>query len=160
MTNSENYYEKYGIKPAADTVKNDVFSSALSDFTHDMASGGAIRHLADHGFTVSQISKHLDYPTSRERIIKTYTRYLTDKGILFSALPDGACCCTLDELPDILTQASPGNIYIKLTHQSIKKVAGRLTTDDKDYLLSIDTSQGAIYHIINERMKHILASLQ
>ena len=158
--NSENYYEKYGIEPPADANRNDSFASALSDFTHDMASGGAIRHLADHGYTVSQISKHLDYPTSRERIIKTYTRHLIEKGILFSTLPEGANFFALDALFEMPSHHSSDNIYIKLTHQSIKKAAGHLTTDDEDYLLSIDTSQGAVYHIINERMKHILASLQ
>ena len=28
---------------------------ALSDFTFDVASGGAIRHLADRGYTVQEI---------------------------------------------------------------------------------------------------------
>jgi len=35
--------------------KQEYFKKSLSDFTFDMASGGAIRHLADRGYTVEQI---------------------------------------------------------------------------------------------------------
>ena len=32
--------------------ENRYFQKALSDFTYDAASGGAIRHLTDTGYTV------------------------------------------------------------------------------------------------------------
>ena len=39
------------------------FQHALSSFTHEVASGGAIRHLTDLGFTAKQIAERLQYPT-------------------------------------------------------------------------------------------------
>lgn len=35
----------------------DYFQNALSNFTHEVASGGAIRHLAEPGYTVKQITE-------------------------------------------------------------------------------------------------------
>ncbi|MBR4515435.1 MAG: hypothetical protein IKO61_11175 [Lachnospiraceae bacterium] len=164
----ENYYEKYGITPPSDTGNKDSFSAALSDFTHDVASGDAIRHLADHGYTVSQIAKRLDYPTPRERIIKTFTRYLTDKGILTSHPPEDAIILELDkaalELPSekleqLIRLHGSENIYVRLTTPATKKVTGYLNTDDEDYLASINTAQGGLFHILNERLVKLLSSI-
>lgn len=64
------------------------FNQALADFTYDVACGGAIRHMADKGYTVKQISERLDYPVSYGKIQKTVSHYLLEKGILCSKLPD------------------------------------------------------------------------
>ena len=63
------------------------FEEALSDFVHDVASGGAIRHLVESGYSVEQIIERLDFPTSRERVEKTVYRYMTESGMLLSELP-------------------------------------------------------------------------
>ena len=42
--------------------EQDFFKSALSNFTHEAASGGAIRHLADLGYTVDWITRELTFP--------------------------------------------------------------------------------------------------
>lgn len=60
------------------------FQSALSDLVFDVASGGAIRHLTDLGYTVRQIQEKLDFPTPYERIQRTVWRHLTDRGIILS----------------------------------------------------------------------------
>lgn len=39
------------------------FQDALSDFVYDAASGRAIRHLTDSGYTAAQIMQQLSYPT-------------------------------------------------------------------------------------------------
>ena len=67
-------------------VEQTYFQRALSDFVYDMASGGAIRHLADLGYTVRQIQEKLDFPTPYERIQKTVWKHLTDTGVIF---PEG-----------------------------------------------------------------------
>lgn len=63
------------------------FQEALSDFMHDAASGGAIRHLCDLGYTTDAIMARLEFPTPRGRVEKTVYRYLTEKGVLLEALP-------------------------------------------------------------------------
>ena len=65
-------------------VEQTYFQKALSDFVYDVASGGAIRHLTDLGYTVKQIQERLDYPTPYERIQKTVWRHLLDTGVIAS----------------------------------------------------------------------------
>lgn len=56
--------------------ENRYFQKALSDFTYETASGGAIRHLADSGYTVRQIAERLDFPTPYERVQKAVWEHL------------------------------------------------------------------------------------
>lgn len=67
--------------------QNNYFSSALSDFTYDAASGGAIRHLTDLGYTAKQISEKLTYPTPYERVRETVWKQLTDTGKVLTEEP-------------------------------------------------------------------------
>lgn len=68
-------------------AENRYFQKALSDFTFEAACGGAIRHLADSGYTVKQIEKHLDYPAPYARIQKTVWEHLFARGILLKESP-------------------------------------------------------------------------
>lgn len=68
--------------------KQEYFQKALSDFTFDVASGGAIRHLADRGYTVSQIMKMLDFPTPFDRVQQIVWKHFLDKGIVLLREPD------------------------------------------------------------------------
>ena len=72
MSNAE-YLEKYGI----DTSGNpgDSFNRALSDFTHDVASGGAIRHLVNHGYDAERIKREFNYPLTIDAIQKIIDDY-------------------------------------------------------------------------------------
>ncbi len=63
------------------------FQDALSDFVYDAASGRAIRHLADAGYTTEQIVNQLDYPTPFAKVQHTVTRHLKESGILLESLP-------------------------------------------------------------------------
>lgn len=71
----------------------DVFQSALSDFTFDAACGGAIRHLADSGFTAKQIMERLDYPISGERVRKAIYKHFCDNCVILEKSPE-------EELPE------------------------------------------------------------
>ena len=66
----------------------DVFQSALSDFTFEAACGGAIRHLADSGYTARQIMERLDYPMSGERVRKALYKHLCDTGVILEKSPE------------------------------------------------------------------------
>lgn len=63
------------------------FEEALSNMTYDSASGGAIRHLVDMGYSINQIMEHLDYPTPRSRVEETVFCYMTESGMLIESLP-------------------------------------------------------------------------
>ncbi len=68
-------------------AEQDYFKRALSDFTHEAASGGAIRHLADLGYTVKQIREQLTFPTPYERVQKAVWERLLDTGVILLEEP-------------------------------------------------------------------------
>lgn len=67
--------------------EQDYFRNALSDFTYEAASGAAVRHLTDLGYTVKQICENLTYPTPYARVQKTVWRQLLDTGVVLLAKP-------------------------------------------------------------------------
>ena len=62
--------------------KQTYFQTALANFTFDVASGGAIRHLADLDYTAAQIMKRLDFPTPFDRVQQTIWEHFLQTGIL------------------------------------------------------------------------------
>lgn len=68
-------------------AEQDFFRNALSDFTFETASGGAIRHLADLGYTVKQISEKLTYPTPYERVRGAVWQRLLDTKVVLTQEP-------------------------------------------------------------------------
>lgn len=74
-------------KVQGDMPEQDYFRSALSDFTYEAASGGAIRHLADLGYTARQIAEKLTYPTPYERVRKTVWQHLIDTQVVLTQEP-------------------------------------------------------------------------
>lgn len=67
--------------------ERDYFRDALSDFTYEAASGGAIRHLTDLGYTAKQIAEKLTYPTPYERVRKTVWQQLVDTQVVLTQEP-------------------------------------------------------------------------
>lgn len=67
--------------------KESYFQGALSNFIFEFACGGAIRHLADQGYTTKQIAEHLSYPVSYERVREAVTEYYLAEGILLRMEP-------------------------------------------------------------------------
>lgn len=66
---------------------NNFFKSALSDFAFDVACGAQIRHLADLGYSVSQIVKELDVTVPYRSVQKTVTEHLRKTGVLLLDKP-------------------------------------------------------------------------
>lgn len=63
------------------------FRQALQNFMFDAASGGAVRHLADRGFTVDEIMKALDFPTPYDRVQQTVWEHFLDTGYILLEEP-------------------------------------------------------------------------
>ena len=63
------------------------FRKALSDFTYEAASGGAIRHLVDLGYTPRQIVEQLTFPTPYARVQKAVWRHLLDSKVVLLEEP-------------------------------------------------------------------------
>lgn len=67
--------------------ENSYFQKALADFTQEAASGGAIRHLADLGYTVEEIQGELAFPTPISRIRRVVWEHLLDTGVVLREVP-------------------------------------------------------------------------
>lgn len=154
---------------------NTYFQDALSDFVHDAASGRAIRHLVDIGFTTAQIMNELDYPTPFEKVQQTVTRYLKETGILLEALPEAPENLHIVQLGDmpqaklfsLLAQltASNGedNSYVSCpfgitrsqTENRMIQSLSMLTMREREYLNGIDWGEKLMYHRLNRRMLEI-----
>ena len=158
---------------------NDYFQDALSDFMHDAASGRAIRHLVDVGYTTAQIMKELDYPTPFEKVRHTVTRYLKESGILLNQLPDNARDMRTLWLGDMTQEAlfaflaeqinrngeensyisCPFGMAIMKTDKKAAQALSMLTAREREYLDGIDWGEKRMYHRLNRRMLEIGAQI-
>lgn len=64
------------------------FYDALHNFIFEEAGGGAIRHLADRGFTARQIADRLSFPVPYETVRETLTKHLMESGVLLKVRPE------------------------------------------------------------------------
>lgn len=152
------------------------FQEALADFMHDAASGDAIRHLCDLGYTTDAIMRQLTFPTPRERVEKTVYRHLTERGILREALPENAreiCTEGLSErelwalLQKQIAKSGEENSYVSCPFGTIRrdrearlfKMLSCLTGREREYLLGIPWKPAVMYHRLNSRMLEISVSL-
>ncbi|MCI8455114.1 MAG: hypothetical protein HFE84_10960 [Lachnospiraceae bacterium] len=80
------------------------FEQALANFTFEAACGGAIRHLADNGYTIRQIMKKLDYPASYEQVQNSLLAHFLGNGTLLKNEPDFT---SIGEKPDFILEYGP-----------------------------------------------------
>lgn len=150
------------------------FQEALSDFMYDAASGRAIRHLCDTGYTAAQIMRHLDYPTPFSKVQHTITRHLKETGILLEQLPiscsDFETVCVHHMQPETLfafltaqiKQDGEEHSYMSCPFSAIgqhndnfRRACSMLTTREREYLEGILWNIQPSYHRLNRRMLEI-----
>lgn len=151
------------------------FEEALSDFVHDAASGGAIRHMVDMGYTTEQIMGRLDFPTPRTRVEKTVYKHMTDTGILLDELPlTGKELQTLvlknpseAELCSVLREhinrngeeksyiSCPYGMVRRDREARLKGMLSCLTSREQEYILGLPLPAKMMYHRLNSRMLEI-----
>lgn len=152
------------------------FREALADFVHDAASGDAIRHLCDLGYTTDAIMKQLTFPTPRERVEKTVYRHLTERGILRESLPENAREISTEGLSERalwallqkeILRSGEENVYVSCPFGTIRRdreahlsrMFSCLTGREREYLLGIPWKPAVMYHRLNSRMMEISVSL-
>lgn len=67
--------------------EGDYFKNALSNFTYDVACGGAIRHKADMGDTVRKIVDELDFPMPYEKVQQTVWKHFVETSVILLEEP-------------------------------------------------------------------------
>ena len=157
------------------------FQEALSDFVYDAASGRAIRHLADTGYTTAQIVNQLDYPTPFTKVQHTVTRHFKETGILLETLPVPPAslqAVTLqrdspEKLYALLSERirQNGEAYSYLSCPFGIQAAGQdskspamqllsaLTAREAEYIQGIAWEPAVMYHRLNRRMLEIGSQL-
>lgn len=150
------------------------FQEALSDFVYDAASGRAIRHLVDTGYTTAQIVQQLNYPTPFAKVRHTVTRYLKETGILLDGLPIPPACLQpvflkraspeklFSTLAQFVTQDGEENSYISclfgIAPDKMQERFSRLsvlTAREIEYIEGIAWEPKVMYHRLNRRMLEI-----
>lgn len=160
-------------KDNKDQFKNTrYFQEALSDFVYDAASGRAIRHLTDLGYTTARIMNELDYPVSFARIQQTVTRYLKESGILLEQLPVSyhyVASLTLEYrspetlfsfLAEQVRQNGEENSYLSCPFGprpdvDISALLSVLTRREREYIEGIFWDADILYHRLDRRMLEI-----
>jgi hypothetical protein len=97
-------------------LSTDYFSKALSNFTNDIASGDAIRHLADLGYTVNEIHDRLDFPTPHSRIADTVWKHYIATGVIRLEKPDGR---PVEKVSYVREYDSLGRAYFKQVREVV-----------------------------------------
>lgn len=157
------------------------FNQALSNFTNDVAFGGAVRVLADRGFTVAEIKARLDYPVSETKIAEMVWKHYLDTGVIKLEPP------AIEDKPVKVTYELEYDSYGKQSYRRVVKPAENLDnrgygsdyiacdfgkqlyqdkvgfinrlqalqSRDRDYILGLPWPVQRVYHIANERMQRI-----
>lgn len=161
-------------------MENKYFNEALSNFVNDMASGGAIRHLADLGYTAAQIVKEMDYPVSIERVGKTLWQHYIQQGIILLEPPREKP--VLEKVSYVREQGKYGAVHFRRRVEQVESPGseyclcdfGRqryqnealffkelevLQERDREYILGLPWPLQRVYHVADERMRRIQKSL-
>lgn len=152
------------------------FEKALADFVNDMASGDAIRHLADRGMTVSEIAEHLSFPTEKSRIAKVVWKHYIDTGKIRLTPPEDGGGRRVSYIKEEgpygrvsfrqVTEELPAQEgeYIRCDfgkqrykdEEGFREKLRSLSEADRDYILDLPWPLTDVWHILDERMKRIL----
>lgn len=122
-------------KPNLSMEEQKYFKQAISNFTFEAACGGAIRHLADLGYSVKQITEQLSYPVPYEKVQKTVWEYFLENGVLFLEEPGKQ---KMQEKADYVKEY---NKYGRASFRRVvsqKEAAGRICFKEKHFDMERD----------------------
>ncbi len=157
----------------------DYFNQALSDFMFEAASGGAIRHLSDLGYSVDQIMGKLAFPTPRDRVEKAVYRHLSESGILRESLPaepeqmrsTTLSAAHIDRISarflSLIDENGEENAYLECHFGAFERreparweeLLACLNSREREYISGIRWQRDIMYHRLNGRMREIAEKL-
>lgn len=156
-------------------MTNKNFNKALNNFITDFAEGGAIRHMADKGLSVSEIKEQLDFPLPQERIAQIVWDHYVNTGIICLQSPDkniekvsyvkdtnqyGSTSLrrVVEPVDTSDVQYIPVNFgkYIYQNKDEFIKSLSELSQNDLHYILDLPWPLTTVYHIYDERMQRLI----
>lgn len=69
-------------------MSEEYFKSTLTNFSQDVANGGAIRHLWNRGYSIREIMEQLDFPAPYERVQNVVWEHLLSTGVIRLTEPE------------------------------------------------------------------------
>lgn len=154
------------------------FDRALQNFMHDVANGGAIRHLADLGYTAEEIVSWLDFAMSVEAVgAEMWAHFLSNDTIRLSRdekVPTyrvvkeqgkyGKTTFRRVATDDNGATAKPYlpcdfGIRLRADREAFCHELAVLTERDRDYILGLPWENVVVWHRPDERMKRIFRQL-
>ena len=152
------------------------FNKALGNFINDAAAGGAVRHLADLGYSISRIAEEIDYPVSKEKIAQFMWEHFLNIGKIsleepqpvhekasfvkeqdeFGRISFRRVVETVDNSDKEYVQCEFGKELYKNTEE-FKSFLERLEPADREYIQLMPWPLTPVYHELEERMKRIVS---
>ena len=155
-------------------MSEEYFKAALRDFTVDFAAGGAIRVMADKGYSVKKIKGRLDYPLTEDTIREIVWKHYVDTGVICIEDPNRETSentgkVTYQKVQDEFGRTSFVQVakktetgkqeYVacdfgKMIYQNkraFEESLKDLSEDDRDYILGLPWPLATVWHIRNER---------
>lgn len=156
-------------------MSEEYFKKALRDFTVDFASGGAIRAMADKGYTVEEIHDKLDFPTSRDRIREIVWKHYIYTGVIALEEPVKGQVknkVTYEKVTDdygrtsyrqVVTSETIDKEYVacdfgKMMYkdkEGLEKKLENLSQKDREYLTGLPWPLKKVWHVKDERIQRI-----
>ena len=152
------------------------FNKALGNFINDSAAGGAVRHLADLGYSISEIEGELNYPVSKEKIAYFMWAHYLNIGKISLEEPKQVHEKTsfvkeqdeygrvsfrrvveeVDNSDKEYVQCEFGKEIYKGTEE-FKAFLEKLQPGDREYVQLMPWPLTPVYHELDERMKRIVS---
>lgn len=159
-------------------VENNYFYNALHNFAFEEAGGGAIRHLADSGYTAKQIAETLSFPLPYEEVRKAFTAHLLEKGILLKEKPETHIRQEKTEyVREYDKYGKPSFRRVKASEEpaaeaekkqyiacnfgaeGAESLLDALDKRQREYIEGICWTRRTMYHLLDERMTGIMKRL-
>ena len=166
-------------KAIAYKMEQDIFQNALRNFMNDFASGDAVRHLADQGFTVTEITRKLSFPTKKELVAEMVWKHYLETGKIRLTAPETGTIKKVRYVKDtgpygktslrrvVEEVPAPEAEYVAVDFGRkiykdkaafLNKLDG-IAEEDREYILDLPWPLHVVWHVKDERMKRILALL-
>lgn len=158
-----------------------AFDHALTNFIQDFANGGAIRHLADQGYTVTEIAARLSFPAPGSSVAATVWKHYLETGKIRLEPPDETG--VLRRVTYVKEQNAYGRISMRQVTEEVQPACSRylrcdfgkqlyqdregfleklavLDARDRQYILDLPWPLAPVYHQADERMLRIFRRLE
>ena len=158
-------------------MEQTIFQNALRNFMNDFASGDAVRHLADQGLSVTEITRKLTFPTKKELVAEMVWKHYLETGKIRLSAPENGTIkkvryvkdegpygkTSLRQVVEEVPAPEAEYVAVDFGRQIYKDKAAflkkleHLPETDREYILDLPWPLEIVWHVKDIRMERILA---